>query len=1041
MGTRGLGGLSDGLNELRSAYVQFDPSLKPKSYQIKETPSSSKILFRDVNILDSTGGDPYRGDVFIEGERIRYVGTVPEQSTLSSDPKVRVIDGQGRTLMSGQGDAHTHFTWNEGDLAKLGELGVEEHTLVTLRSVKKYLDSGYTMCFGAASAKDRLDCVIRDAINNGDIPGPRYLANGKEIAVPDGDLVPGITAFAKGPLETRETIRHHIKIGVDTIKLSMSGEEICETRRAQDCYFSDEETAACVDEAHRQGIRLCAHARARDSVKMCVKHGVDIIYHASWSDEEGLKMLERNKHKHVVAPGINWLIATLYEADQFGYPNSKAEQVGYKKELEVAIQGLREMHRRGITVLPGGDYGFAWTPHDTYARDLEHLVKLLDFTPMESILAATAGVAKLFMREDELGKVAPGFRGFNLDHDKLDVIIINGRVHKISPTEYLKPEPSIAVQKTMDTPLTNYLTYVVNDGNERTRVGHFDSEKKSITPLSYASGTPLSNLYEVIEIGADGIIAADEDSVPLDSVKVLPPLTKRDVLAIGKNYSDHAKEFNASGYDASDKVDIPTHSVVFTKRATSIIADGEEILPLPEFTSTLDYEGEIGVILGKAGHNISEAEASNHVWGFTIINDVTAREKQRDHKQFYIGKSGDSYCPMGPIAVPVQDLPKVLKVQTRVNGELRQEGTSENFIFSVNYLIKTLSESQTLQPGDIIATGTPAGVGFGLKPPQFLKPGDLVEISISGLGTLRNRIAETSSSNHVQSRLSKITTVPTHNLSITNGGQGLTRLSNDKLLYIQTLGPETGRPIVFIHGLGGTSTYYLPLINALEMQSSNRCILYDLEGHGLSPTKASSIVSIQSYTDDLSAIFQSPELKLEDGATIVAHSMGCLVAQKFAVQHPELVTSLMLIGPPPNPLPAGGVAGSYARAKAVRSGGMRAVADMVAKAGTSARTKSKNPLAYAAVLQSLLSQDLEGYSKGCTALAGSGAEEQKIDVKKIVCETLVVTGDEDKVSSVSWCEGLVKEMKDARLEILAGVGHWHGYEDVDGLGRGLKAFL
>lgn len=148
--------------------------------------------------------------------------------------------------MSGLGDAHTHFTWNNGDLGKLADLGVEEHTLLSARSAQTYLDSGYTMCFGAASAKERLDVVIRDAINEGSIPGPRYLANGKEMAVPDGELVPGITAFAKGPLEMREVIRHHIDLGVDTIKLSMSGEQITETRDAQDCYFSDAETAACV---------------------------------------------------------------------------------------------------------------------------------------------------------------------------------------------------------------------------------------------------------------------------------------------------------------------------------------------------------------------------------------------------------------------------------------------------------------------------------------------------------------------------------------------------------------------------------------------------------------------------------------------------------------------------------------------------------------------------------------------------------------------------------------------------------------------------
>jgi len=587
--------------------------------------------------------------------------------------------------MSGLGDAHTHFSWNNGDLGKLGEVGVEEHTLVSARSAQCYLDSGYTMCFGAASAKDRLDVVVRDAINEGLLPGPRYLANGKEIAVPDGDLVPGITAFASGPLEMRETIRHHVKLGVDTVKLSMSGEQICETRDAQDCYYTDEETAACVDEGHRLGVRLCAHARARDSVKMCIKHGVDIIYHASWIDEEGMEMLEKAKDKHIVAPGLNWLVATVYEAGAFGYSFEKAEQVGYKKELDVAVKGLKEMHKRGITVLPGGDYGFAWTPHGTYARDLELFVTMLDFTPMESLVAATAGVAKLFMRENELGYLKPGYfadcilvNGNPLDdikilqdHSALDVIMINGRVHKASYKEFVKSDPQPIMEPRTDVKLNNFVAYELDDGTRRTRIGHLNQEKGTITPLAFVSGTPIENLYQVIEVGEDHVIAGGEPFPLTDSLNVLAPLSGRDVLAVGKNYSEHAKEFNASGYDSSDKVDIPTHPVIFTKRATSIIANEEDILLHEGFTETLDYEGEIGVIVGKGGFQISETEAESHVWGYTIMNDVTAREKQRDHKQSLIGKSADSYCPMGPLALPKSALPQTLTVTTHVNGELR----------------------------------------------------------------------------------------------------------------------------------------------------------------------------------------------------------------------------------------------------------------------------------------------------------------------------------------------------------------------------------
>lgn len=439
--------------------LEFDKSLQPNNYEILGTHSESKILFADVNIIDSTGREPYRGDVLIEGQRIKAVGTIPDKASLEQDPRVRVFQGKGRALMSGLGDAHTHFSWNGGDLNRLGELGVEEHVLLTMRSAQCYLDCGYTMCFGAASAKDRLDVVIRDAINAGDIPGPRSLANGKEMARTDGDLVPGITAYADGPEEMRAMIRHHINIGVDNIKLSMSGEEITETRSAQDSYFTEEEVVACVDEAHKHGKRLCAHARARDSVKQCVKHGVDVIYHASYIDDEGMDMLERKKTKHVVAPAINWLIGTLYDAEAFGYTHEKAEQVGYKRELDIAIAGLREMHRRGIVVLPGGDYGFAWCPHGTYARDLAHFVNLLGFTPHEAIISATVGVAALFMRSHELGRIQPGYYADCIlvdgnplddisilqDHDKLNIIVINGRVHKAGRREYVRESVGMPV--------------------------------------------------------------------------------------------------------------------------------------------------------------------------------------------------------------------------------------------------------------------------------------------------------------------------------------------------------------------------------------------------------------------------------------------------------------------------------------------------------------------------------------------------------------------------------------------------------------------
>lgn len=192
--------------------------------------------------------------------------------------------------------------------------------------------------------------------------------------------------------------------------------------------------------------------------------------------------------------------------------------------------------------------------------------------------------------------------------------------------------------------LTKYAAFA-RPGTGINQIGHLDAESRTIQPLSLVSGYPLQDLYQVIEAGPSQITASGPP-LPLSSVRLLAPITGRDVLAVGKNYMEHAKEFNASGYDSSDKVDRPSHPVIFTKRATSIIADGEDIFLHPEFSRSVDYEGEIGVIVGKAGFRIPKEKAMEYVWGYTVVNDMTARERQRDHKQFYIGKSADTFCPM-----------------------------------------------------------------------------------------------------------------------------------------------------------------------------------------------------------------------------------------------------------------------------------------------------------------------------------------------------------------------------------------------------------
>ncbi|KIW88683.1 uncharacterized protein Z519_10729 [Cladophialophora bantiana CBS 173.52] len=582
--------------------------------------------------------------------------------------------------------------------------------------------------------------------------------------------------------------------------------------------------------------------------------------------------------------------------------------------------------------------------------------------------------------------------------------------------------------------LTNYASYVP-EGSRQPRIGHLDLESNTITPLSYLSGTPIRSLYEVIEAGEGAFVQAGEP-FPRSKARLLPPIYGRDILAVGKNYAAHAKEFNASGYDSSDKVDMPTHPVIFTKRWTSAIADGDEIYPHPAFTQSVDYEGEIGVIVGKSGFRINAKDALDHVWGFTIINDVTARERQRDHKQFYIGKSPDTFAPIGPIAVPKEHLPKDLTVTTTVNGEKRQEGTTNDLIFSIPTLIETLSAAQTLQPGDVLATGTPAGVGFGFEPKLWLHPGDVVKISVTGLGTLTNRIASPESRspifNHIVS-----SAVPVAN-DRTIEGRGLISIGSKQLFYQRKGGDGAGRPIFFIHGLGGTSDYFGPVMTRLG--DSWTYHLSDLEGHGLSPTSATSKLSIASFASDAYQLCCQAGINAESGLTVVAHSMGCLIAMKLALDHPDLVKTLILQGPGPSPLPEAASKATYARAALAREKGMLGVVDAVVGAGTSDYTKAHNPLAIAAARISLLGQDPEGYAKACIALADSVTD--ILDISALKARVLIITGDEDKVSPPEMCKKMEKKIPNCEgVVVLSRVAHWHLFEATESVCSAVSDFL
>lgn len=235
------------------------------------------------------------------------------------------------------------------------------------------------------------------------------------------------------------------------------------------------------------------------------------------------------------------------------------------------------------------------------------------------------------------------------------------------------------------------------------------------------------------------------DGFALSEAQVLAPVDqpRRNIFCVGKNYHEHAAEFAKSGFDSSAKGGeiAPEAPVVFTKAPSTVIGTGAKVPSHQGVTSQLDYEAELAVVIGKAGRGIRKADAYSHVFGYMIVNDFTARDLQVLHRQWFLGKSLDGFCPMGPYLVTADEVEaENLDVKCWINGELRQNSNTRQLIFDIPTLIETISAGIELQPGDVIATGTPAGVGIGFKPPRFVQVGDVMRIEITGLGVLENEV-------------------------------------------------------------------------------------------------------------------------------------------------------------------------------------------------------------------------------------------------------------------------------------------------------------
>lgn len=272
-----------------------------------------------------------------------------------------------------------------------------------------------------------------------------------------------------------------------------------------------------------------------------------------------------------------------------------------------------------------------------------------------------------------------------------------------------------------------------------------DTEGGLAFPLSLDPEDAAHGVAALARRAAEGRPApAEGEAVKLAALTLLAPVPRpaRNIFCVGKNYFEHAQEFAKSGFDSSAAAGaVPKAPIIFSKVPECVIGPGETIRIDPAVSAAVDYEAELAVIIGRGGRGIAKEDALAHVWGYTLVNDVTARDLQGRHSQWLIGKSQDTFCPMGPYAVTADALDLGdAPITCHVNGEQRQASNTKLLIFDVPTLIATLSAGITLMPGDIIATGTPAGVGIGFDPPRYLAAGDRVRVAVPAIGVLENPV-------------------------------------------------------------------------------------------------------------------------------------------------------------------------------------------------------------------------------------------------------------------------------------------------------------
>jgi imidazolonepropionase-like amidohydrolase len=361
------------------------------------TATTAGLLLTNAELFDGTGSDVIPdGAVWIDGRVIRRVGPTSAMSDVPAD--VPRWDLGGQFLMPGMTESHAHISYSNNGPLELDKTPVEEAMLHSIDNARLMLGSGFTSAISFGSVH-RIDVFLRNGIAAGWIPGPRLAASGRDVSATGGNAdfhkdyfkpqMEGLGIIVDGPWAVRKAVRSIRKNGGDIVKIFLDGEGLSAHTQPGELTYHDEEVAAAVDEAHARNMRVVCHSRSAAAVKQALRHGVDIIGHANYLDDEAVEMLRQERHRIFVGPGIAWEVAFLEHCETMGFERTGAKVRAYEVEVEQTIKSVRRLRDVGVRVLPGGDYGLDVTPHGTYAKDLELFVDLFGMSPFETLLAAT----------------------------------------------------------------------------------------------------------------------------------------------------------------------------------------------------------------------------------------------------------------------------------------------------------------------------------------------------------------------------------------------------------------------------------------------------------------------------------------------------------------------------------------------------------------------------------------------------------------------------------------------------------------------------